>query len=241
MRHRLVPNEGLILAVLLWAGSATAAPATSAPTAAVLPLSAKVEGRGYAELSAQWWRWTDGFPSGMEPYRDRDGRWCAIGQSGSVWFLAGTDGSTSMKRRCNVPIGKHLFLPIINLYQRTRYAIPAEAQAAHCRSLLEGLALNNEALRSAVVLIDGVRVADPKRYRVRTERCFDAFDDGTQLGANAFVAASDGYWLLLPPLKPGRHTLVVGANYDLEGEDEDGYGKMVQNFEYVLDVGGPTY
>ena len=87
MRHRLVPNEGLILAVLLWAGSATAAPATSAPTAAVLPLSAKVEGRGYAELSAQWWRWTDGFPSGMEPYRDRDGHWCEIQRVRFIYCL----------------------------------------------------------------------------------------------------------------------------------------------------------
>lgn len=158
-----------------------------------------------------------------------------------MWFLAGSDGSANMKRRCRVPVGKHLFLPIINLYLRTRYENLAKFRTEHCRSLLEGLALNNEALRSAVVLIDGVRVAAPQRCRVCTEHCFDPFNDEERKGVATYVAASDGYWLLLPPLKAGWHTLVVGANYDLEGADEDGYGKMVQNSEYMLDVGGPTY
>lgn len=240
MRYPRVPI-GLGLAGLLCAAANAGAPAKPAASATVLPLSAKVEGLGYAELSARWWRWTDRFPGGMEPYRDPDGRWCALAQSGPVWFLAGTDGSANLKRRCSVPIGKHVFLPIINLYQRTRYRIPAARRAAECRSLLDGLALSNDALRSAVVLIDGVRVADPKRYRVRTERCFDAFGDEDGDGDAAVIAASDGYWLLLPPLKPGRHSLVVGANYGRGAADDDGYGNMVQNFEYVLDVGGPTY
>lgn len=224
----------LLCAASAWAGSAKAG------DAAVLPLSAKVEGQGYAELSARWWRWTDRFPSGMEPYRDPDGRWCGIAQEGPVWFLAGTDGGDSVKRRCSVPVGKHVFLPVINLYQRTRYGIPARQRAAQCKSLLSGLALSNDALRSAVVLVDGVRVADPRRYRVRTERCFDAYDEPDENG-EAIIAASDGYWLLLPPMKAGRHTIVVGANYGRDAEDDDGYGNMVQNFEYVLDVGGPTF
>lgn len=232
---------GLGFAGLMCGVSALAAPPKSAAASAVLPLNAKVEGLGYAELSAHWWRWTDRFPGGMEPYRDPDGRWCKIAQSGPVWFLAGTDGSENVQRRCSVPVDKHVFLPIINLYQRSRYPVPARLRPAHCKSLLDGLALSNDALRSAVVLIDGVRVADPTRYRVRTERCFDAFDDDDDSGAATVIAASDGYWLLLPPMKPGRHTLVVGANYGRGAEDDDGYGNMVQNFEYVLDVGGPTY
>lgn len=241
MSYRHVMGGLLGWAALLWATSALAAPPKLAAAATVLPLNAKVEGLGYAELSARWWRWTDRFPSGMEPYRDPDGRWCAVGQDGPVWFLAGTDGSANVKRRCSVPVGQHVFLPIINLYQRTRYRIPARQHAAECRSLLDGLALNNDALRSAVVLIDGVQVDDPKRYRARTEGCFDAFGEDEGDGAAAVIAASDGYWLLLPPMKPGRHTLVVGANYGRGEADEDGYGNMVQNFEYVLDVGGPTY
>lgn len=224
---------GLLYAAGSWAGAAKPG------DAAVLPLSAKVEGQGYAELSARWWRWTDRFPSGMEPYRDPDGRWCGIAQEGPVWFLAGTDGSDSVKRRCSVPVGKHVFLPVINLYQRTRYGIPAKLRAAQCKSLLGGLALSNDALRSAVVLVDGVRVDDPRRYRVRTERCFDAYEPSEN--GDAIIAASDGYWLLLPPMKAGRHTIVVGANYGRGVEDDDGYGNMVQNFEYVLDVGGPTF
>ncbi|MBT2748896.1 MULTISPECIES: hypothetical protein [unclassified Lysobacter] len=48
-------------------------------------------------------------------------------------------------------------------------------------------------------------------------------------------AAADGCWALLPPLPPGKHRVVVGANY---GSDEDeAYGRMIQNFEYELRIG----
>ena len=49
------------------------------------------------------------------------------------------------------------------------------------------------------------------------------------------LTAADGYWLLIKPLPTGRHTLTIGANY---ATDDNGYGRMVQNFEYVLHVGG---
>lgn len=54
MRHRLISSWGSTLATLLWAGTVIVALPKSVLSATVLPLSAKVEGRGYAELSAQW-------------------------------------------------------------------------------------------------------------------------------------------------------------------------------------------
>ena len=103
--------------VLLLAASVAMAVEHVAPVSPVLPLSAKVEGQGYEELSAAWWQWVMAQP--LEPYLDPDGRWCGMGQEGPVWFLAGTDGSFDAKRKCIVPEGKHLFLPVINMYWRS--------------------------------------------------------------------------------------------------------------------------
>ncbi len=46
-------------------------------------------------------------------------------------------------------------------------------------------------------------------------------------------SATDGFWLLLNPLPPGRHTLKFGGRYNHESTD---YGRMVQDIEYVLNV-----
>ena len=215
----------LLLSCLAWA-----APVVSP----VLPLTAKVEGRGYAELSADWWRWANAMP--IAPYLDRDGRFCALGQDGPVWFLAGTDGSFDAKRECHVPAGKHVFLPVINMYRQTPRGVDKQTRRVQsCAELQGSVSVNNDHLLSAVVLIDGVQVRQVGDYRVRSAGCFKVWPDLPEDDRYYTpVAASDGYWLLLPPLPVGRHTVVVGANY---GAPEGDFGKMVQNFEYVLIVG----
>ena len=219
-----------------------AAPATSATgaghrgTEAVLPLDTQVEGEGYPELTARWWQWAMAGP--IEPYLDPDGRLCAMNQYGPVWFLAGTSGGAPVHRTCVVPSGKYLLLPVINMMYAQTTPRSKDEQRMPCDELRSHAAVNNDKLVSAVVLIDGKQVADIPHYRVRSHGCFPvAVDADGKAGPDVPRASSDGYWLLLAPLSAGRHTIVVGANY---GADGDVFGRMVQNFEYVLDVGGKT-
>lgn len=185
-----------------------------------------VDGAGLGEWTARWWQWA--LAQWVEPYRDPDGRLCALGQDGAVWFLAGTDGTFDALRRCTVPAGKHVLVPVINMihHQVRRGVGPG------CRALQAAASVNNDHLVSAVVLLDGKPLGDVSARRVRSAGCFplDPDDEASPL------AASDGYWIMLRPLPPGRHRLVVGANY---GAPDEAYGGMRQNFEYVLDVGGP--
>ena len=185
-----------------------------------------VAGVPLGDWTAQWWRWAQN--AAIAPYRDPDGRLCDMGQSGPVWFLAGTDGTIEPTRRCVVPEGKYLLLPVINMvyWQRTdvRKRMP-------CAELQRGSAVNNDRLVSAVVVLDGKPLGDMRLHRVRSDGCF-AFDPED---ASSPLAAADGYWLMLKPLSRGHHTISVGANY---GAPDQAYGGMVQNFEYELDVGG---
>lgn len=219
-----------------------AVPATSSTGAghqgaeAVLPLDTRVEGEGYPELTARWWQWVMAAP--IEPYLDPDGRLCAMTQYGPVWFLAGTSGDDPVHRRCVVPSGKYLLLAVINMMYSQTTPRSKDEQRMPCDELRSHAAVNNDKLVSAVVLIDGKQVMDIPHYRVRSHGCFPiAVDADGRAGPDVPSASSDGYWLLLAPLSVGRHTIVVGANYGAEG---DAFGHMVQNFEYVLDVGGAT-
>lgn len=225
----------LTIVICLLSAVVTVFPAavSAKPVSPVLPLTARVEGRGYADLSADWWKWA--FAQLIPPYKDPDGRLCDVGQAGPVWFLAGTDGSFDAKRECVVPKGKYLFLPVINLIQhsprtRDKNRIPS------CKEMQDGTAVINDNLVSAIVFIDDVQVDKVMRFRVRSKGCFQLFADEPNDDSNQkIMAASDGYWLLIAPLAGGRHTIRVGANY---GSKEVAYGHMIQNFEYEIWVGG---
>ncbi|WP_457097628.1 hypothetical protein [Lysobacter sp. P5_B9] len=232
---RIIAFSLVLIAGLLckWEAAVAGTARGAAPTAAdrlLLAPDAKVGTETFGELTARWWQWADRMP--VAPYLDPDGRLCELEQEGRVWFLAGTNGSFTAKRKCIIPADRHILVPIINMrYSNVpQYGKPLPLP---CKVLQGGAAVNNDRLGSAVVLIDGVPVTDVAHYRVRSRGCFPLRADDEESPSTA----ADGYWLLIKPLPPGIHTLTVGANY---AADEDGYGRMVQNFEYVLHVGGRT-
>lgn len=208
---------------------------SNAPTAAdqmLLAPDAKVAGESFGTLTARWWQWASA--QEIAPYLDPDGRLCELGQEGPVWFLAGTSGDFTAQRECVIPLDRHILVPVINMRDSNRRKGDRSYLPVPCEVLQKSAAVNNEQLGSAIVLIDGVPVTDVARFRVRSDGCFPLLADDP----DSQLTAADGYWLLLKPLPPGRHTLTVGANY--AAERSNGYGRMVQNFEYVLYVGGKT-
>jgi hypothetical protein len=193
-----------------------------------------IEGRTQAEWTGEWWRWAYTFPAQIAPFQDRTGRLCRLAQRGPVWFLAGTDGSFDARRRCKVPAGKYILVPVINMVHHG----PVIGKGRRvCGEMMGSVAVNNDHLASAVAVLDGRNLPKGAIRRLRTSRCFDLLSDDPD-APSGIHAAADGYWLFLPPLSPGRHTLKIGANYEAPAGDP--FGKMIQNFEYELIVGEPT-
>lgn len=216
------------------AGTATDAMPAKASVAAI---GTKVGGLSPDEWTVRWWRWAHSFDDGQRPYQDPDGSRCALGkdEDGPVWFLAGTDGRSEVRRRCQVPAGKHLLVPVINMYF---HAPRIGEYAQRCDQVKAQVMVNNDALVSAVTVLDGKALPRPARF---TSRCFDPFPEGDEEDRKhpgPYHAAADGYWMLLPPLAPGRHRLVIGANYGNDGDAD--FGRMIQNFEYELQIGEPA-
>jgi hypothetical protein len=166
-------------------------------------IGANIHDKTYGEWSAEWWQWqAANFPD----FEFGEGLVdCSAGQSGPVWFLAGTDGG-SAERECMEPLTghKHLFIPLVNANVND---LPPTIEER--RDLLDGLfsevpaGIINSVACDLQIDVDGT----PAVYStpiVRTQSPpFEYFGDPETV--------SDGYWVMLDPLPSGEHTIMFSG------------------------------
>jgi len=101
-----------------------------------------------------------GRKTGVNPVTDTTGQFCATGQKGAVWFLAGTFGvPSSVSRTCTVPAGQALFFPVIGeFYGAFLSDPPAQRTADFIRSQVDCT------VKSVRVEIDGVFVNNAREF-----------------------------------------------------------------------------
>ena len=195
----------------------------------VAPIGSRVHGLTYTEWSVKWWQWLLSIPADQSPTFDTTGEDCAVGQSGHVWFLAGTPGG-SATRTCTVPPGTSLFFPIINA--EFDYPCPDPGFQPAPGQSLEAFLTENvttliDAVKDLALEIDGVAVENLGNYRV-TSPLFEfvghpsltAVFDSCITGSSQ-PAVSDGYWVMLPPLSRGSHTIHLHGAIDGFGFETD--------------------
>jgi hypothetical protein len=215
-----VSRPAFILIALL---SCSVAAFADEPAPRLLHASDQVEGKRVDAFPALWWRWANHQYGGAFPYQDPTGAHCAGNQAGPVWFLAGTEGTEAVSRHCRVPTGKHIFLPVITMLESRD---PDEPDS--CARVKLGVRENNEHVVVTEISVDG-QPFELAPLRMSSD-CFNAY------GRGAGGSATDGYWLMLAPLADGAHRIRVKVRYDNPGV---AFGDMDQDFEYLLDVGGP--
>jgi hypothetical protein len=196
----------------------------------VVELGEKVDGRDLSAFVNDWWQWAYSMPDTDSPLRDTTGTNCGVNQQDSVWYLAGGVGSSRISRSCTVPPGQYLFFPVINMLIYTPpgvFATCADTKAAAAR--------NNDRFVYIRVSVDGARVRDAERFRLASTDCFNLTERvEAPYPVPAYApSATDGYWLMLRPLPPGRHRLEFQAFYTNPDED---FGGMVQNISYELTI-----
>jgi hypothetical protein len=174
--------------------------AASAYGADLVPATDPVVGHSQEEWSKRWWQWALSFDQESSPVADTTGINCAKGQSGEVWFLAGTYGTRRTVRTCHVPQGKILFFPLINYI-----TFPSEASRESCMSLLSRAARLTEVPSALVLEVNGRRFSGLEAHRQFSKGCFPLTRDA------ATLAAGNGYYVALKPLPPGTHTLNFGG------------------------------
>jgi len=181
-----------------------------------IPLGAHAFGTGYAELTASWLEWSLAIPTSSNPLLDPDGAFAALGQSGKVWFLAGTVGGTAT-RNVTIPTGTALFFPIVNyLWVNTPEYGDAPWSAAQDTNVRGILAANMDTAYGLTLEIDGRTTANVNALRVSGEVGDCTLPDDNIFGVPfdpvPHKCVADGYWALLAPLSAGSHTVHFAGN-----------------------------
>ena len=169
----------------------------------VIEPQASIYGMTSAEWSGAWWKWALSVPGDRNPILDPDGGFCAEGQSGRVWFLAGNFGGT-VERSCTVPPGKAIFFPIVNFICVATEPEETEQMERDCANgFIDGISFLE-------VILDGEKVTMLRNHRAESPAFNVTLPEGNLFGLDPGVygpAVSDGYWVMLKPLKPGKHEL----------------------------------
>jgi hypothetical protein len=246
--------------------SPAVADGTAPPTPGIVSPSSTVQGRTYSQWSATQWQWTLQQPNVMDsPVVDPNPGTaaqpepvdCALGQTGTVWFLAGAtflQGYSTAYRSCSVPAGVYLFFPVIDVWNDD-LSCPGTPSGTLTGKQLRQLAQQQTDTienKSMSVTVDGLAVkgltnsttayraaANGISYTLPADNALSAFCPGNPFPAgtsppNPPGAYADGVYIMLDPLSVGIHHISFAAA-------ESGtptFGPASQNVTYTITVTG---
>jgi hypothetical protein len=170
----------------------------------VFSVDSKPYNMTYEEWTIKYWQWILSIPKNNNPANDNTGKNCALGQSGPVWFLAGTFGGSN-SRTCTIPSGKAILFTILN--GECTYA---DTPSAKTDSDLRACALATDAgINTLAATIDGKNLQQLDKYRITSSPFNVTLVDNNILGAKAGPTrgVSDGWWFLVQPLSLGMHEI----------------------------------
>ncbi len=179
-------------------------PASALPLAAedpFFPPHSMVAGQPMGTWANEWWKWVYSIPFPENPVVDRIGINCGVGQSGEVFFLAGTFGLPAVRDQCVVPEGKFLFFPILN----------SQATDPDCSVSCDRAVGRHKAASVVNCEIDGVPVPDLETFLESSPECFSAaIPENNILGRPPGTVenlCTVGHYIMLKPLSPGLHVI----------------------------------
>ena len=164
-------------------------------------------GTPFDKWTTKWWQWFIGIPNSQQPFPDTTGEKCAVKQAGPVWYLVGAAGK--VERNCTIPSGKAILIPILDTecsYSET----PSLKTVQDLRKC--AVDSNKDAVLKAS--LDGQEIKNIDNYRVTSSPFNVTYpsDPVFPTNSNFSQAVSDGWFIMLEPLKPGTHELKFSAS-----------------------------
>jgi hypothetical protein len=185
------------------------------PNPRAIPVNAKPHGASYGEWSARWWQWAGSIPAGVNPVTDTTGEHCDEGQTGHVWFLAGTFGG-EVTRECTIPPGQTLLIPLVNFAADNFVCVDPDSNFTF-DELRDIAAANIDLVGDISLVVDGVALTGLNGYRVQSPTPFDVTLPVDDVFApicgdsypRVIPSVADGFYVMLAPLSAGEHTITV--------------------------------
>lgn len=206
MSHRAASLLGRWVATLIAVLVLGGLPAYADENNQVVPASDTYGGLNYGQWAAAWWQWVFHIPANADHPIFPGGNTLQA-QNGNVWFLAGVFGTEV--RNITIPSGVALFFPVVNtecslLEDPPFHGVDATSLAACANGFVDGATgLSAE--------IDGRAIKRIEQYRGRSPLfTVGPLPAGNLLGAppgTTTQSVDAGVYLLVSPLKPGRHTI----------------------------------
>ena len=196
------------------------------PNAAVLDPTQSHYGQTDDEWGALWQQWIYQLPQTnaqncIIPFSDPTGANCGYGQSGDsgqsgdVFFLAGTQGGTVVRDQCVVPLGKAIFFPILS-FSADNAGVPAAMQLSDM-ALIAYVQneLNTVPVSGLSAEFAGVALTNLGRFATKvTQYSYtlppepNVYDCGGQTGVTGtYSSYAAGFFVMLAPPASGAHTL----------------------------------
>jgi hypothetical protein len=174
----------------------------------IFPPGSKPYGLSYSEHIENFWRWILAIPAEDNPRNDATGHRCATGQSNtsSIFYLSPNSGGKSV-RTCEVPVGKALFIPVMQVEFSD-----LEMPGASVEQLYASAKKDQDSVNFLNLKIDDreYKYNDLIKYRTHTGGFETTWPDnalfGVVKGGNSTVVA-DGFYILTDPLTKGNHTI----------------------------------
>ncbi len=225
LRNRYLQSSIALIALVLVL-QVTPALAANNPNPGVLPPNAHPFGKTYGEWNAGWWQWSFSVPASKNPALATNGALdCSVGQSGNVWFLAGHFLSGgSFTRSCSIPVGKALFIPLINSWVDNVCNTPPFT-VEQLRAMAANLVSPPANLHAS---IDGHSLTNLESYRaispVFSYTLPPSPDNLIDVGFGVSLpgpcwpsltvtpAVADGFYIMLAPLTAGSHSINFGGS-----------------------------
>lgn len=169
----------------------------------VVRADASAHGVTPAEWSARHWQWTLEMPIGTNPGQDVTGAMCGTGQEPPVFFVPRNFPP------CQVPAGWSVLVPIVGSECSTVEPAPYHGETPD--ELRACAAQDVDRYVNIVVRIDGELVPEIAAYRVTSAPVSITLPPQNVLGAPAGEATvvGDGYQVILAPMSPGEHEIMV--------------------------------
>jgi hypothetical protein len=178
------------------------------PNRYVVPLGSHYFGKTYGQWSAAYWKWVLSITIPNNPILDTEGINGGVGQSGGVWFLAGTNGVTGVNRTVKIPAEKAIFVPIINAvsFPYPKLDVTDPELKKEVRDFINNVTVHK-------VELDGKNLDS---FRVKSDIFMFTVPENNYLNlcypnltARSYQAESDGYWIMLKPLPEGIHNIRI--------------------------------
>jgi len=182
-------------------------------------------GVSYGEWADRWWSWVAGVPSAENPLITGD---CEVGQEdgGAVFFLPQVAPGSTVAADCAVAADQSILAQAGSVIWTNDDGETFEEMAP----LVEG---ERDTFSDLSLTIDGVEVPDIDSYWVVSPGAHYVFGEDNLFGYDPGTerdAVVGGWFVMIPPLEPGSHSIVVRDAVDM------GDGTDPQVAEYTANV-----